>query len=924
MENNWEESLRSQLREQARLDEWYKTNPTNPYGIGKGRVSEVAAKNTANRRANMISSYNPEQIFNVTSSLGLKQKDIQHHVNSSIRRRDLFKNTLSQYSSFSGIGNSINSNISWFDNKVTPKTPKLKNSEKVKYKYNRPEKTHTTSSDRVLEQLRQTREFKRNGKIEGNQRFLPYTTDQLLNKNLSREEQSSVLKRNASILRHNSRLDRQEYNATQKQLESLFKVAPVSLNDLENRRAESRITPSKNKGSSNNPKKEQALKNRKVLNKNKKESNLWFNNEWGSVVDQGDTATGLSSKANSRSSGYKQDLKNQRTTETRNKLKKLSPEERRERLNNKLNKQHKKDLESKLKGVTDNSERFRLVDKHMSEREGISNKRVRISDTKALPNNSDNGAKFSPYTGNKSAAGDGSKIARGVSVKGTSPLTLGEKFKIALDKDTGIFKDTWNSFIKNRAESLNDPRKDAITAHLLGTELKETVGGKTRGLVNKGLSALGFDVGSSDKLVEYKGVNRITGASMDITHLGDMTEKEQAFWKQMHREETLKHVRKIGGFADPFSTQTFNNTSNMGPVKPPSIEDIDNQLKTITGRLDESKNNFKQFFNPIDKQEVNQLESARQELLERKRRLNLGYGGDHISTQNVMPDSVKASFSDLYDRRARLMDSIKNMNPNDMHTASWYNGVKTELDGINKKLASEKLDNKPIISSASMGTPDVIKNTYKPTFGFTGYGLGVKNSIAASRSEHAARAAHFLTGTGGLQAIKESFGIMNKQQKEIAKTARGFGKLTANIVPLAALGFIGSGMAADENPYKMFTDQMAMAGGLQGWRIGAAAGGALTSGKFMRGAGLLVGGIAGAATGYLATTAVFGGVADIMSNDSSIRKIAKKISTKERTAVMPETRQTLTIRQANLQKLARSGLNDRNTLLGNEASILVR
>ena len=36
----------------------------------------------------------------------------------------------------------------------------------------------------------------------------------------------------------------------------------------------------------------------------------------------------------------------------------------------------------------------------------------------------------------------------------------------------------------------------------------------------------------------------------------------------------------------------------------------------------------------------------------------------------------------------------------------------------------------------------------------------------------------------------------------------------------------------------------------------------------------------------------------------------------------PETRQTLTARGAALQKLAKSGLNDRGLLLGNEATVL--
>ena len=72
----------------------------------------------------------------------------------------------------------------------------------------------------------------------------------------------------------------------------------------------------------------------------------------------------------------------------------------------------------------------------------------------------------------------------------------------------------------------------------------------------------------------------------------------------------------------------------------------------------------------------------------------------------------------------------------------------------------------------------------------------------------------------------------------------------------------------------------------------------------------------------VAGTALVGGVRDIMSNESSIRKFAKNVSTKELTVGQQNTNQSITARQASLQKLAKSGLNDRGLLIGNEASIL--
>ena len=74
--------------------------------------------------------------------------------------------------------------------------------------------------------------------------------------------------------------------------------------------------------------------------------------------------------------------------------------------------------------------------------------------------------------------------------------------------------------------------------------------------------------------------------------------------------------------------------------------------------------------------------------------------------------------------------------------------------------------------------------------------------------------------------------------------------------------------------------------------------------------------------GALLVTAASSTISDITSNQSTIRKVAKNISTRTIYASTSTNSATSSSRQAALNKLARSGLNDRALLLGNEARIL--
>lgn len=533
-------------------------------------------------------------------------------------------------------------------------------------------------------------------------------------------------------------------------------------------------------------------------------------------------------------------------------------------------------------------------------------------------------------------------------------------------------KKLYNDYASKTSTSLPDYNADRLRATFNGIDTKE----KT---VSKLTSMLGMSS-------EYEGFNRISKQSFNIDYTHNWDDKTYEFWKQMQRDETRKYVRNIGDSVDPFAKESVtqyarevDHVTALEKNRPPNMSQMESskynariaeakaiadntprdlsrsrdaaQLEEIKKRLESSRNDFKNFFNPMDKKELDMLQSAHDRLEERMRRYNGNFTSDMIHNYEIdTPQSVKNSFSELYEKR-------KNLN-SDINAALESRGKggflppsivqkRRELEEVNREIMARGNGINPYTTTEShvypqkkfgdgfgwedpyrMPTPTHIKDSYRPTYGTTGYGLGFKNSMAASRTEHLARAAHYMNPFGAgasssFQALKETMGLMNKQQQLMASQARGLARIPHNIVPIAAAGMLYMNMADNKGPGEIIEDFVSMAGGLHGWRVGSALGGALNIGNKTKFLGLGIGGITGAATGYLLGTAVVGGINDITSNDSKIRSFAKKLGTKESTVTMPETRQSLTARQASLQKLSRSGLNDRGLLLGNESSVLV-
>ena len=396
-----------------------------------------------------------------------------------------------------------------------------------------------------------------------------------------------------------------------------------------------------------------------------------------------------------------------------------------------------------------------------------------------------------------------------------------------------------------------------------------------------------------------------------------------------------------------------------------------NQIVDIDKRLDEvGRNPIKNFFSKTDmeKSEIAGLKEARKELVERNRRLDGNYDTSSVHQSEIeMPKGARQLHPELEDSKfkyekklKKLQDEKKMFTPGGVSDTvftpnktpylaakqgNFTKGFKIPERGVNfenmfkSKLEDIKFEYKSTTpdeykrgaiaaTGALGGKPLHTKDSWKPVYGTSGYGLGFKNSLMASRREHASRALHYMNpfGAGGassMQAIRESFGFMHANQRLQAKQAVGFAKIPHLLVPSIALGVTLSSMSDGDSASDIFTNLFSMGTSMHGWRVGTALGASVTR-KASLGRVLAtgVGGITGLATGLATGVVVAGALGDLTSQDSIARKTAKKISTKELYNTSMDSHQSLTARQASLQKLAKSGLNDRGLLLGNEAAVL--
>jgi hypothetical protein len=213
-----------------------------------------------------------------------------------------------------------------------------------------------------------------------------------------------------------------------------------------------------------------------------------------------------------------------------------------------------------------------------------------------------------------------------------------------------------------------------------------------------------------------------------------------------------------------------------------------------------------------------------------------------------------------------------------------------------------------------------------------GYGMGFGNGWRASRTDHFKR---FVTDTalpfsrGNLSVAGEALGFTSTLDKmRLKANPTIMNRLSASAAPAFAAATIGYGMLSNQDSGEIVTNMLAPAAGVVGFRQGYSVGSMITPAKTSKNLGISRGlaqagfGLGGFIAGAALVTATGAIARDMSSNDSTLARMAKKVSTVEMYNKGTENRQTLTARQVALNKLSRSGLNDRALLLGNEAAAL--
>lgn len=179
---------------------------------------------------------------------------------------------------------------------------------------------------------------------------------------------------------------------------------------------------------------------------------------------------------------------------------------------------------------------------------------------------------------------------------------------------------------------------------------------------------------------------------------------------------------------------------------------------------------------------------------------------------------------------------------------------------------------------------------------------------------------HFI-GTSSKESLYNAIGLMTADQKRLYSRP-GVGNAVARWGIRSAGAFnIFTGLTSDDPLTDVATNVISNWGLQAGWRGGKAAANVLFGAKVGHMSRIALGGL-GAGVGLLAPLLIGEGIKDITKSDSYVKKVLKGSYKQESLVEDKSSRMALTMRQAGLQKLASSHLNDRGMLLGNEAAIL--
>ena len=216
------------------------------------------------------------------------------------------------------------------------------------------------------------------------------------------------------------------------------------------------------------------------------------------------------------------------------------------------------------------------------------------------------------------------------------------------------------------------------------------------------------------------------------------------------------------------------------------------------------------------------------------------------------------------------------------------------------------------------------------SMGFGGYRRADRGELLKSAIPDTARAVG--------ENFLNSLGVTTSQQRMQYKSSGVLGKAGALLGPGLGAATIFSTIADGGDMYETMTFNLAAAGGMAGFTAGNRLGGSFFKGaqtvkneytglnQLKGGKMRFAGGAVGGAIGFAAGAALVGGgmwaASDLTSNNSVLAKMAKGYSKLASNAGTEQNNRTLTMRQQALQQLSQSAINDRASLLGNEAAVL--
>ena len=203
----------------------------------------------------------------------------------------------------------------------------------------------------------------------------------------------------------------------------------------------------------------------------------------------------------------------------------------------------------------------------------------------------------------------------------------------------------------------------------------------------------------------------------------------------------------------------------------------------------------------------------------------------------------------------------------------------------------------------------------------TGFG---HTKAQAKMASGAARIDSFMShmnplGASSRDSLLTSMGFSGRDSRILAGKGNFMESMNRRVLGPAFGIFMAAGALESESPLTEYATGVAVGAGVQqGWRAGKSFGNMLGASHKAR----IGGGIAGAGLAAAIPAALIMGQSDLLKNDSFIAKQAKSVYSRETFASSKDTQASLTMRQAGLEKLSSSYLNNRQQLLGNEASIL--